>query len=130
MYAHYCGILEDNDKTTPDNSAATSPVIMHNDKAHAFYDGINMNYYDSSTEAEWVSIETNPEGVKLISNAFISNKTVPNVVGMNVTDAVYLLEGMGIKTRFQGQGIVTEQSLPAGDSLRKNSVMNLKLAMK
>jgi cell division protein FtsI (penicillin-binding protein 3) len=130
VYAHYCGILEDNDTTSPNNNAVSAPVIMHNDKAHAFFNGINMNYYASSTEAEWVSIETNPEGVKLISNAVISNKTVPNVVGMNVTDAVYLLESMGIKTRFQGQGIVTEQSLPAGDSLRKNSVMNLKLAMK
>ena len=49
---------------------------------------------------------------------------------MNVTDAVYLLEGMGIETRFNGQGVVTEQSLPAGDTLRQNSVMNLKLAMK
>ena len=55
---------------------------------------------------------------------------MPNVVGMNVSDAVYLLEGLGIETRFNGQGVVTEQSLPAGDTLKEKSVMNLKLAMK
>ena len=49
---------------------------------------------------------------------------------MNVSDAVYLLEGMGIEARFDGQGVVTEQSLHAGDTLKENSVMNLKLAMK
>ena len=130
VYAHYYGILEDNDLSSTDNEAVPAPVIMHNEQAPAFLNGINMNYYDSSTESEWVTIETNPEGVKLVSNAVISDKTVPNVVGMNVTDAVYLLESMGIETRFEGQGVVTEQSLPAGDTLRKNSVMNLKLAMK
>lgn len=130
VYAHHYGILDDGDQTPSDNSATFAPVIMHNDQAHTFLDGISKTYYDSSTETEWVTMETNPEGVKLISNAVISDKTVPNVVGMNVTDAVYLLEGMGIETRFQGKGVVTEQSLPAGDSLRQNSVMNLKLAMK
>lgn len=130
VYAHHFGILEDGDQSISDNGSTDAPVIMHNDQAHAFFNSINKTYYDSSTEAEWVTIETNPEGVKLISNAVISDKTVPNVVGMNVTDAVYLLESMGIKTRFQGQGVVTEQSLPAGDSLKQNSVINLKLAMK
>ena len=52
---------------------------------------------------------------------------VPNVVGLDITDAVYVLEGLGIKTNFNGQGRVIEQSLPAGDSIRTNSVMNLKL---
>ena len=130
VYAHHYGILEDSDQTTSDNGTVSTPVIMHNDQAHTFLEGISKTYYDSSTETEWVTVETNPEGVKLISNAVISNKTIPNVVGMNVTDAVYLLESMGIETRFQGQGVVTEQSLPAGDNLRQNSIMNLKLAMK
>ena len=53
--------------------------------------------------------------------------SVPNVVGLDITDAVYVLEGLGIKTNFKGQGRVVEQSMPAGDSIRTNSVMNLKL---
>lgn len=130
VYAHHYGILEDSDQSLTNNSSSQSPVIMHNDQTHTFLQGINKPYYDSSTETEWVTVETNPEGVKLVSNAVISDKVVPNVVGMNVTDAVYLLEGMGIEAHFQGQGTVIEQSLPVGDSLRQNSVMNLKLAMK
>jgi len=52
---------------------------------------------------------------------------VPDVTGMDITDAVYLLERMGIKTNFIGQGKVKEQSLHAGDTLLANSTMNLKL---
>ena len=130
VYAHHYGILDDNSQDGFDHGQSTSPVIMRSDQAHAFLKGLNKDFNDISSQSEWVMVETNPEGVKLISNAIIGEKTIPNVVGMNVTDAVYLLEGMGIETRFNGQGVVTEQSLPAGDTLRQNSVMNLKLAMK
>ena len=52
---------------------------------------------------------------------------VPDVTGLDITDAVFLLESLGIKTNFSGQGLVKEQSLPAGDSIKANSVINLKL---
>ena len=52
---------------------------------------------------------------------------VPDVTGLDITDAVFLLESLGIKTNFNGQGLVKEQSLPAGDSIKANSVINLKL---
>ena len=46
---------------------------------------------------------------------------------MDITDAVYLLENMGISTEFTGQGVVKEQSLHAGDTVKANSTMYLKL---
>lgn len=52
---------------------------------------------------------------------------VPDVTGLDITDAVFLLESLGIKTNFSGQGLVKEQSLHAGDSIKANSVINLKL---
>ena len=52
---------------------------------------------------------------------------VPDVTGMNITDAVYLLENMGWVTRFEGHGQVTQQSVPAGDSLRAGGLITLTL---
>ena len=49
---------------------------------------------------------------------------------MDITDAVYLLENMGIATEFVGQGKVKEQSLHAGDTIKANSVIHLKLEKK
>lgn len=130
VYAHHYGILDDNSKSEKGNISYTSPVIMKNDQTHTFLEGTNQSYVDISNDTEWVTVESNAEGVKLINDAIITRDIVPNVVGMSVTDAVYLLEGMGIETRFNGQGIVTEQSLQAGDSIKGKCVMNLKLAMK
>ena len=42
---------------------------------------------------------------------------VPNVTGMGVRDAVYMLESMGIKTQIIGKGIVSSQSIRAGTKI-------------
>lgn len=55
---------------------------------------------------------------------------VPDVEGMNVSDAVYLLENMGWVTRFEGYGQVAQQSVPAGDSLRPGGLITLTLEKK
>ena len=55
---------------------------------------------------------------------------VPDVKGMNITDAVFLLENMGWNTTFEGHGQVVKQSVPAGDSLRAGGVITLTLAQK
>ena len=65
-----------------------------------------------------------------IREAMLTDNIVPNVVGMDITDAVYLLENMGIRTEFNGQGTVKEQSLHAGDTLKANAVIHLKLEKK
>ena len=50
---------------------------------------------------------------------------VPDVRGMSVSDAVYLLENMGWNTHFEGYGQVARQSVPAGDSLVPGGLINL-----
>ncbi len=71
--------------------------------------------------------QPDPKPVIDIHNYNFQSARVPDVTGMDITDAVYLLESMGVKTNFCGQGRVKEQSLHAGDTLLANSVMNLKL---
>ena len=55
---------------------------------------------------------------------------VPDVHGMNVSDAVYLLENLGWNTQFEGYGQVVRQSVPAGDSLRQGGLITLTLEKK
>ena len=55
---------------------------------------------------------------------------VPNVQGMNLSDAVYLLENMGWTTQFEGYGQVKQQSVPAGDTLRPGGLITLTLEKK
>ena len=129
VYALRLGI-EDDQSGQPVIDTASKPAITSRDQALAYLNGIQANYTNYALDGEWVTIEEGKDGSKKVRSATLTETTVPNVVGMNVSDAVYLLEGMGITTTFSGQGTVKEQSLRAGDTLKQNSVMNLKLAMK
>ena len=53
--------------------------------------------------------------------------TVPNVVGMGATDAVYLLEKEGLTTRINGFGRVFRQSLTPGMPVAKGETVSLEL---
>lgn len=44
--------------------------------------------------------------------------TMPNVVGMGLKDALYMLESRGLRVTFTGKGSVRSQSIPAGRKIR------------
>lgn len=81
-------------------------------------------------------IETEPQTIRDAEYHFDTNPIlydpmrVPDVQGMNVSDAVYLLENMGWTTSFEGYGQVVKQSVPAGDSLRPGGLIALTLEKK
>ena len=56
---------------------------------------------------------------------------VPNVVGMGLRDAVYLLESHGYKVEARGHGKIVEQSPKAGTLINLDTdCVNLSLAEK
>lgn len=52
-------------------------------------------------------------------------QAVPDVTGMTAKDAVYLLESKGYKVQLTGKGKVIKQSVPAGSSVSKGSLIKL-----
>src|SRR5690554_966829 len=54
-------------------------------------------------------------------------KTVPNVIGMPGMDAVSLLENLGLSVRFNGTGIVANQSLVSGSDFKEGQQIVLTL---
>lgn len=61
-----------------------------------------------------------------IAPRYISRDLVPNVVGMGLRDALYILENLGLKVTFEGSGKVVQQSLKGGTKIRGQRI-NLKL---
>lgn len=53
---------------------------------------------------------------------------VPNVVGMSVKDALYLLENHGLNVRLKGSGVISKQSLQAGTKYIKGTQITLELS--
>ena len=107
------------------------PVLLHQTEAISFLNGMDTKFTDYNTDGkEWVTINRTLDGSARIEAVDLKDNIVPNVIGMNITDAIYLLESRGISTTFTGDGIVSEQSLHPGDTLRGSHTIELKLARK
>ena len=126
VYATRIGVSED-DSLVRKADKAHAPVIVRHDKESYYLHGIDKSFNDYAINGDWVTVERGEDGQITMRETKLSNNRVPNVVGMDITDAVYLLENMGISTEFTGQGVVKEQSLHAGDTVKANSTMYLKL---
>ncbi len=61
------------------------------------------------------------------TSSSLSGSVTPNVVGMGLKDAVYLLENKGLKVMISGRGKVMSQSLMAGGNFKKGQKISLAL---
>jgi cell division protein FtsI (penicillin-binding protein 3) len=84
------------------------------------------NHFTSPTEASWVksvalnkSIQWKPTPTEA--------PTVPDVSGMALRDALYVLENKGLRVVYQGKGRVKNQSISPGSPLQVNNIINLVL---
>lgn len=64
----------------------------------------------------------------VVSPRTTGSQQVPNVKGMLLDDAVYLLENAGLKVVFNGKGKVRMQSVPAGADAVKGMTIFLQLS--
>ena len=64
---------------------------------------------------EWITQVTDSTGTRFASVAYAST-TIPSVIGMGASDAVYRLEKLGVRVQISGVGLVKQQSLPAGSN--------------
>jgi cell division protein FtsI (penicillin-binding protein 3) len=88
----------------------------HVNQMRAALSGIGVNYQDVSNDIEWAVAIKSKDKVK-IENRKITKGTVPNVIGMPLNDAVYLLENAGLRVKVDGSGTVRSQSFKAGNKI-------------
>lgn len=78
---------------------------------------LDIKYNDKTSNAEWAT--TNENGnVLILENKSIKENQVPNVKGMGVRDAVFLLEQLGLNVEVKGYGVVKSQSLEPGQMFK------------
>ena len=81
----------------------------------------------STTEEEWIKAAKNGNAVTWKKNVVIKDH-VPDVQGMTLRDAIYLLEKTGLRVVHQGKGRVSEQSLSPGTRISKGSQIHIRLS--
>jgi cell division protein FtsI (penicillin-binding protein 3) len=85
----------------------------------------------ASDNGEWDVFSTGkPEvllGVKKVEWD-LQNGNMPDLRGMGIQDAIYLLEAYGLIVESIGCGAVVLQSIPKGDPFKKGTIIKLELA--
>ncbi|HMN05316.1 MAG TPA: penicillin-binding protein [Flavobacteriales bacterium] len=82
-------------------------------------------------ESEWASTAATDTVVKVATRAVPDEGTglMPNVVGMGLKDAMYILENQGLRVRLSGSGMVKRQSPAPGTRPAKGATVMLELAI-
>jgi cell division protein FtsI (penicillin-binding protein 3) len=115
----YATSLEYHKAINEKKQLATTPITHHGNR-HDLNKVLNdfnvKRTFQHQTEAdngEWVKTEALDKSVHYKGQE-ITPKLVPNVVGMGLSDAIYLLEKSGMRVAVTGYGTVKSQSILPG----------------
>ena len=119
------------------NQKSPNLYIAKKDSSTYFYAGntadiknvfsaLNVSYADSSVKGDWSNVFAANYQPVIKANA-VRKQVMPNVKGMGLKDALFLLESIGMKVSVKGKGKVTNQSIEAGSVLLKEMKVVLDL---
>ncbi len=97
------------------------------------YRSLHVGYTDSVLQQKWGMVyagnfSQSPGGPPVIKPVSVRELVMPNVRGMGLKDALYLLENMGVKVAVKGRGKVVLQSVSPGTQLAKGITVMLELS--
>lgn len=96
-------------------------------RIHEFKEMLNLlgwNYRDSAGTAEWGQVYAHQSKPVLASSSW-KGRQLPDLQGMGMKDALYVVEKMGLVARLKGRGKLVAQSLPAGTIVKKKEIIEL-----
>jgi cell division protein FtsI (penicillin-binding protein 3) len=108
------------------DSSVSNVLGMKNDM-QSIFGFMNIPYTDASASGSWrnVMLSQNNATMNVASTNDDIKKIMPDVVGMGLKDAIYILENKGLKITLQGKGKVISQSLVAGTNFIKGQKVTL-----
>ena len=104
------------------------------DAGNGYKDDITTVYrdlgirYRRSVDDEWIATRESGDTIRFVG-VTPQQGQVPDVRGMTLRDAMYLLENSGLRVKFSGKGRVRKQSPEHGARIFEGSVVSLDLNM-
>lgn len=80
----------------------------------------------ATVDAPWVKARIKDNSIDWKKNT-IQQGLTPNVLGMTLRDALYVLESSGFRVNISGEGRVQKQSIIAGKRTSKGEIINIEL---
>ncbi|HSZ33686.1 MAG TPA: penicillin-binding protein [Puia sp.] len=122
----------------PDSNLLSSYTnLMRKDSTRYYYTGsaesiknifysLHIPYMDSSLDKKWAAVYRE-KNLPVVKTKNEDQKQIPDVKGMGLKDALFLLESKNIKVTAKGTGKVKWQSISPGTLVSKNQKLTLDL---
>jgi len=114
--------------------AIAAPVFKDiSDKVFALDSEMEYFSQEENNQSNFTRIEEkvnssfSEENCILSANKDLQKGVMPNLKGIEIMDALFLLENRGIIVEFEGNGKVISQSVPKGKKINKGLIVELKL---
>jgi len=125
----YATQLDIHQEIKNNNTKIPIPYVIagNQQELYTIYSNLNLPFSTNNTDAEYIRSEKTDSLQKYIQKN-IKVKIVPDVIGMGVKEATYLLEKNGLKVNISGKGKVIGQSIQAGSNIVFGQSINLSLS--
>ena len=90
------------------------------------YAALEIKTAQEGVDPEWAKVATGEKKVNVYKKR-IPEIYVPDVTGMSIKDALYILENKGLSVQFSGKGVVKKQSISPGEKMVKGKNIILEL---
>lgn len=89
---------------------------------------LGIDVLDEDVNDNWVTTTKLDSCVKLTSRS-IKENLMPNVKGMGVKDAIFILENMGLTVELEGRGTILKQSIIPGARISNGDLVVLEMSI-
>lgn len=98
------------------------------DELKAIFSKLNLPVNTSSGSTPSYTSAVSGNSTITLQPINIAKGTVPDVRGMGLKDALYLLENAGLKVKIEGKGKVVSQSMTPGQAINTNHIIEIQLS--
>jgi Cell division protein FtsI/penicillin-binding protein 2 len=89
---------------------------------------LHLPWDGAVSSTNWVSAKVNERHKVALEPVDQTKGAVPDVTGMGLKDALYLLENAGLRVEIRGSGKVSAQSIPGGSKIGKDQKIIIELS--
>lgn len=112
-----------------DSLKSANPIVAKKGTSESMFDALDKLGMVSKHPVETgiAGIAFDDKGKIVLNPVKISGTTMPDVTGMGLKDALFILENAGMKVNIVGSGKVIAQSVAPGNKISKGQQINIQL---
>lgn len=125
----YANHLELHDRPfNPDTSLNVIPLVKAGlgSETREVVEALGLPLNSKNSDATWVTQVTSDDEI-VLGERNVNGALIPNVTGMGISDALFLLENKGLEVKVSGRGIVRSQTPAAGNTFQRGQTVTIEL---